>query len=80
MEIQVIKWGDGLGLRIPQAIAKQINIKEGSKVNLVLKKNKIELIPAENEEYKLQDLLNSINDTNLHSEISFGEPQGKELW
>ena len=43
MEIQVKKWGNSLGIRIPQAIANQINIQDGSKINLLLKSNKIEL-------------------------------------
>jgi antitoxin MazE len=80
MEIQVKKWGNSLGLRIPQAIANQINIQDGSKINLVLNKNKIELTPAVAEEYRLDDMVALINESNLHSEISSGEPKGKEIW
>lgn len=80
MEIQVKKWGNSLGIRIPQAIANQINIQDGSKINLVLKNNKIELIPAISEEYSLNDLIALISETNLHNEISYGQPQGKEIW
>jgi len=80
MEIQVKKWGNSLGLRIPQAIANQINIQDGSKINLVLNKNKIELTPAVSEEYSLNNLLALMNESNLHDEISLGEPKGKEIW
>lgn len=80
MELQIKKWGNSLGLRIPQAIANQVNIQDGSTINLILKKNKIEIIPVESENYELDDLINSITDSNLHSEISVGEPNGNEIW
>lgn len=79
MEIQIKKWGNSLGIRIPQAIANQINIKEGSKINLVLNKNKIELIPTISE-YRLDDLIALINESNIHNEISTGEARGNEIW
>ncbi|NLO20049.1 MAG: AbrB/MazE/SpoVT family DNA-binding domain-containing protein [Ignavibacteria bacterium] len=80
MEIQVRKWGNSLGIRIPQAIANQINIQDGSKINLVLKSNKIELSPAAPEEYKLNDLIELITEASLHNEITTGEPRGREIW
>lgn len=80
MEIKVKKWGNSLGLRIPQAIANQINIQDGSRINLVLKNNKIELIPVASEEYRLNDLVELISESNLHKDISSGQPQGKEIW
>jgi len=80
MEIKVKKWGNSLGLRIPQAIANQINIQDGSRINLVLKNNKIELIPAVSEEYRLNDLVELIDESNLHIEIFSGQAQGKEIW
>jgi len=76
----VKKWGNSLGLRIPQAIANQINIQDGSRINLVLKNNKIELTPAISEEYRLNDLIELMSEANLHNEISSGQPQGKEIW
>ena len=80
MEIKVKKWGNSLGLRIPQAIANQIKIQDGSRINLVLKNNKIELIPVASEEYQLNDLVELISESNLHTDISSGQPQGKEIW
>lgn len=80
MEIKVKKWGNSLGLRIPQAIANQIKIQDGSRINLVLKNNKIELIPVASEEYQLNDLVELISESNLHTVISSGQPQGKEIW
>ena len=78
--MKVKKWGNSLGLRIPQVIANQINIQDGSRINLVLKNNKIELTLAVSDKYRLNDLIELISETNLHKEISSGLPQGKEIW
>ena len=80
MELHVKKWGNSLGLRIPQAIANQINIQDGSKIRLVLKKNKIEITPIPSEEYSLDDLVALIDENNRHQEISTGEARGNEIW
>lgn len=80
MELQIKKWGNSLGLRIPQAIAKHINIRDGSKINVVLKKNRIELTPVDPQKYDLTNLISSISEANLHNEIPAGEAQGKEIW
>ncbi|HOK13917.1 MAG TPA: AbrB/MazE/SpoVT family DNA-binding domain-containing protein [Candidatus Kapabacteria bacterium] len=80
MRLQVRKWGNSLGIRIPQSIANQINIQDGSKINLVLKNNKIELIPVVEDEFELSNLVSLITDENLHCEIFAGETKGKEVW
>lgn len=80
MELHVIKWGDSLGIRIPQSIANQINIQDGSKINLVIKKNKIELIPVDTDVFELDNLISLISEENLHDEAETGYKQGKEKW
>lgn len=80
MVLLVKKWGNTLGLRIPQAIANQIDIRDGSKINLVLKNNKIEITSAENNEYQLNDLVEMISESNSHNEISSSQMQGNEIW
>ncbi len=80
MELHVIKWGDSLGIRIPQSIANQINIQDGSRINLVIKKNKIELIPVDTDVIELDNLISLISEENLHDEAETGYKQGKEKW
>ncbi|MEJ5244984.1 MAG: AbrB/MazE/SpoVT family DNA-binding domain-containing protein [Bacteroidota bacterium] len=80
MELQVRKWGNSLGIRIPQSIANQINIQDGSRINLVLKKNKIELIPVDTDVFELDNLISLISEENLHQEAETGDKQGKEIW
>ena len=79
MEALVTKWGNSLGIRLPASIANQVKITDGTKVNLILKKNKIEIVPLKPGKYSLDDMLSNISDDNLHSEIDSGESLGVEI-
>lgn len=80
METQVRKWGNSLGVRLPLTIATQANILDGTKVDIVFKKNRIEIIPLILPEYSLEELLSNISADNTHKEISIGESLGNEIW
>lgn len=80
METQVKKWGNSLGLRLPQAIATQANIFNGTMVNLVFKKNRIEIVPVKKEDYSLDEMLLGITQENKPVEIESGESVGNEIW
>jgi antitoxin MazE len=80
METQVRKWGNSLGVRLPLAIATQANILDGTKVDIVFKKNRIEIIPLKLPEYSLEELLSNISTENTYKEISTGESLGNEIW
>ncbi len=81
MLVKVQKWGNSLAVRIPKAFAGEINITENSSVNLTLIDGSINLKPTENNyEYRLDDLIEQVNESNLHSEYDSGKPEGKEIW
>ncbi len=81
MLVKVQKWGNSLAVRIPKAFAGEINIFENSSVNLTLIDGSINLKPTENiYEYRLDDLVEQVNENNLHSEYDSGKPEGKEIW
>jgi antitoxin component of MazEF toxin-antitoxin module len=72
MEAVIQKWGSGFGIRIPSGIAQKMSLKTGYRVFIV----PLEQKPT----YELESLLSSINKSNIHKEISFGKPKGKEQW
>ena len=81
MITKVLKWGNSLALRIPVAFARELNIEENSQVNITLKEGKLSLEPVkEYETEDLSELLDQVNESNLHYEIDTGKPQGKEIW
>lgn len=79
MEIKVKKWGNSLAVRIPKSYAKEINIDDGSIINIFRDKDKIILQPKEKKE-KLNKLLTQINKNNIHEEVETGIGVGNEIW
>ena len=77
MQAIVQKWGNSLGFRIPSLWAKENDIKNGSKVEVIIEKTKIVILPQKK---SLDDMLALVNDENTHSEISTGNTLGKEEW
>lgn len=77
MQAVVQKWGNSLGLRIPSLWAKDNNIKNGSKIEIIAEKGKMILLPQKK---SLEDVMNLVTDKNLHSEINTFEAVGKEEW
>ena len=78
MEAVIQKWGNSLGIRIPNLITKEYSLKNGSIVNISNNGKEITIKPIQN--YKLSEMLNNINEKNLHEEIDWGKPVGKEIW
>ena len=80
MKARIQKWGNSLALRIPKSFAAHSNIEQGSLVDLSLDNGRMIVEAARDEEYSLEKLLAGVTRKNLHSEIQFGKPVGKEVW
>ena len=78
MEAVVKKWGNSLGIRIPNILAKGLSLRDGSYVNIDDTGNAIVIRPLKKN--KLSEMIKLINKENLHDEINTGEPVGKEIW
>ena len=79
MQTRVQKWGNSLAVRLPKAFADQTGIKNGSEIRLLVEDGKIVLHPLKDREKQLENMLDQINESNVHSEIDFGAPAGKEF-
>lgn len=76
MHVNVTKWGNSLGVRIPRILADKIGLHPGTPVevsaqdhHLVIKKG-----------YSLEAMLNQITSQNIHNEIQTESLCGKETW
>jgi antitoxin MazE len=78
MEAVVKKWGNSLGIRIPNLIAKELSLKDGSCVDIKDKGNEIIIKPKEKN--TLSEMLCAINEKNIHEEIKTAGPIGNEIW
>ena len=78
MKATIQKWGNSLGIRIPSMMAKNLMLKNGSEVELIEESDKIIIRPKKIP--RLEDLLEEINDMNVHNEIEIKGPYGNEAW
>jgi len=78
METVVKKWGNSLGIRIPNLIVKGMALKDGSYVDINEKGNKIVIKPVQKN--NLSEMLSQINEKNIHEEIKTTGPVGNEVW
>jgi antitoxin MazE len=76
MQINVTKWGNSLGVRIPLVLAKKIGIHEGTPVDVSIKNNQIMISKG----LSLQSMLNQVTPENTHKEVNIGQSCGKESW
>lgn len=77
MQVVVQKWGNSLGFRIPSIWAKDNDVRNGSKIEVIIEQGKLVIIPQKK---SLDDMLDLITDDNIHSEISTGSAVGNEEW
>ena len=78
MVTRILKWGNSLGLRIPKSFAKELDIEPNSEVDLTVEDGQLILHPVPRPAYRLEQLLAEVTKDNLHDEIDFGEPAGRE--
>jgi antitoxin MazE len=79
MQAQVKRWGNSLGIRIPQSVTTELGLCEDSKVDLKIKGGQIVIQPKP-KSYELTDLLSSITPENIHKPTDWGKPLGNEAW
>ena len=78
MEAIIKKWGNSLGIRIPNFILREFSLKDGSVVDIHDKGKEIIIKPVKKN--NLPEMLSKINENNIHREIGTDGPIGKEIW
>lgn len=80
MNATVQKWGNSLALRIPSSVAKDLQVRQGSAVEVAVEDGKLIVKPAKKRKASLAQLLKGVTKDNLHSEQDWGAPVGRESW
>ena len=78
MEAVIRKWGNSPAVRINLATMKAASFNIEQHVTIKASKGRIVIEPAEKLDFKLEDLVAGITRQNVHGEISFGGPVGRE--
>lgn len=73
------KWGNGLAIRIPHALARQLSVEEGAAVDLQVRDGELVIRPIRSKKLSLSDLLKDCRPSQLHGETDFGADVGREV-
>lgn len=79
MRVTVSQWGNSLGLRLPKAIAAQLELKPGSELELHVDDGHLIARPVAASP-SLEELLAGITPTNRHAPLLDDAPRGREAW
>lgn len=80
MKTRVQRWGNSLAVRIPKAFAVELGLRERSRVELRLNEGNLVVEPCGPPPLDLADLLAGVTEENLHTEVHWGPPRGREIW
>lgn len=82
MDIEFLKWGNSLALRIPKAFAQEVGAAEGSRADLSVEDGAlvIKVARPKRRRINLDKLIDGITDENRHPEIDWGARRGNETW
>ena len=80
MVANIAKWGNSLAVRIPQNLAREIHLTEGSEVDLSVVDGNLVMKLKKPKRYSLDKLIQEITPDNLHAEVDSGVAVGNEAW
>lgn len=79
MQTTVRKWGNSLALRLPQSVAREMQVEDGAVVSLTVEDDVLTVKPAR-KRYRLEDLLRGVSPEMRRGETDWGRTEGKESW
>jgi antitoxin MazE len=78
METVIRKWGNSAAVRLPSSAMKSAAFDMEQAVRITATKGSIVIEPVTQVEFRLEDLLAGVTPDNVHGELDFGAPVGKE--
>lgn len=78
MNAHFSKWGNSIALRIPNGVAKELQVTDGNSAELHVKDGCLIVTPRSKPKYDLDEMIAAITPENVHGEIDFGDPLGNE--
>ena len=76
----VKKWGNSAAVRIPASVLQAVHLALDEAVDVREENGRIVIEPIRRKTYTLEELLAGITAENVHAEVDFGKPVGKEIW
>ncbi|MBP2294867.1 AbrB/MazE/SpoVT family DNA-binding domain-containing protein [Azospirillum rugosum] len=77
MQVQISRWGNSLGLRIPKDIAGRVGLSDGSRVDVEAEGDRI-VISVARPRYALAELLAGMTPDTMRDAFDWGPDAGRE--
>lgn len=74
----VRKWGNSLALRIPSALAEDVDLRPGTPVEVKAVRGRLVVVPKKECRVTLAALLKGVTKSNRPEMVDWGAPMGKE--
>ena len=78
MNVQLSKWGNSLGLRLPKSLAQQIGVAAGQKVRVIAQGGRLIVEPVARV-WPLEELLGNMTPEAMGAAFSWGDDEGREV-
>jgi antitoxin MazE len=79
MQVQIARWGNSLGLRIPKELAAQAGLRAGTSVKIAAEGDRIVITPPARRRYALADLLEGVTPEAMREAFDWGPDRGREI-
>ncbi len=79
IRVQLAKWGNSLGLRVPKGVAEQAGLTEGTKVDIEAREDGSVIIRKAKKRYTLEELVAGMTPDKAHPPLIDDEPRGSEF-
>jgi antitoxin MazE len=78
MQVQVARWGNSLGLRIPKDVAARAGLHAGARIDVEAEGDRIIVTPARRR-YVLAELLQGMTPEAMRDAFDWGPEEGREI-
>lgn len=81
MEIQLVKWGNGQGIRIPKLVLQELNIAVNDTLSMEIRGEQIIIEKVKFTHRSLEERARVYGGKlGPYTEYDWGEPKGREIW
>lgn len=80
MEAKLQKWGNSNGIRIPNILLKNLNLKENDIINIDQEDDRIIITKCKNQKISLEERFRNYKGKNLAKDFEWDEKRGREIW
>ncbi len=80
MRVSVRKWGNSPAVRIPISIMHAAHLKIDQAMEIHEEQGRVIIEPVIEKDLSLSQLLDGVRADNLHEEVDFGGPMGREIF